>query len=54
MQAMNDRLEGKNIVAKAVDLNIIPKFAIPAMLVRKQAARNIIKDVYESFSIQRK
>ena len=54
MQAMIDRLEEKNIVAKASDLNIIPRFASPAMLVLKQAARNIDKDVYESFSIQRK
>ena len=43
MQAMIDKLEDQNIVAKANNINIIPKFASPAMLVLKQSAKNIPK-----------
>ena len=54
LQAMIDRLEANNIVAKANDLNIIPKFASPCMLVKKNSVRQLAPGEYEKLPIQQK
>ena len=41
LQTMIDRLEQLNVVAKANNLNIIPRFASPCMLVKKNSVRNL-------------
>ena len=54
MQAMIDRLESQNIVAKANEIDIIPKFASPCMLVPKNSARLLSKDTYNAMPIKEK
>ena len=54
MQAMIDRLEAQNIVAKANEIDIIPKFASPCMLVPKNSARLLSKDTYNAMPIKEK
>ena len=54
MQAMIDRLEDLNVVSKANDIGIIPKFASPTLLVLKNSARTLPPGQYNKLSIQEK
>ena len=54
LQAMIDRLESLNVVAKANDLGVIPKFASPCMLVKKNSTKKLPPGVYEGMSIEEK
>ena len=54
MQAMIDRLEEQNKVAKTTDLGIIPRYASPAMLVLKNKARKLKDCEYDSLPISEK
>ena len=45
---MIDKLERDGIVAKAKDLDIIPKYASPVMLVLKHSSRNLTKQEYQN------
>ena len=54
IQAMIDRLEDQNIVAKARDINITPKYASPAMLILKLSGKKIGKQQYEQLPITEK
>ena len=54
MQAMIDRLEDLNIVIKANDAGIIPKFASPTLLVLKNSARTIPSSEYNKLSVAEK
>ena len=51
MQAMIDSLEDRNIVAKANEIGIIPRFASPTMLVLKNSARTLSKEAFSSLTI---
>ena len=50
LQLMIDRLEEQKVVAKANSLNVIPRFASPCMLVKKNSARALKEGEYESLS----
>ena len=54
MQAMIDRLEDLNVVAKANEIGIIPRYASPTMLVFKNSARTVPKEDYQKLSIKDK
>ena len=54
LQAMIDKLEENNIVAKANQLNIIPKFASPCMLVKKNSVRNLATGEYDKLPTSEK
>ena len=54
MQAMIDKLEENKIVAKAKDLNIIPKYASPTMLVLKHSSRKLSEQQYQSLPVHEK
>ena len=51
LQAMIDRLESLNVVAKANSLDIIPRFASPCMLVKKNSTRNLKPGEYEKLPL---
>ena len=53
MQAVIDRLEDLDIVVKAKDTGIIPKFASPAMLVQKNSTRTL-GEKYKNLPIHEK
>ena len=53
MQAVIDRLEDLDVVVKAKDAGIIPKFASPAMLVQKNSSRTL-GDSYKNLPILEK
>ena len=44
MQAKIDELESMKVVKKAVELNIVPKYASPTLLVKKQSAKEVNYD----------
>ena len=54
LQAMIDKLEDMEVVRKASELNIIPKYASPCMMVKKQSIRDLKPGVYENLSIYEK
>ena len=54
LQAMIDKLESQNKCAKAKDLGIIPRFASPVMLVKKNKVKSLPSGAYEKLSIQEK
>ena len=54
VQAKIDELETNNIVAKAKDLRIIPKYASPVMLVQKHSSRSFTEEEYQSLSVGEK
>ena len=54
LQAMIDRLEKQNIVAKANDIGVIPKYANPCMLVKKNDAKTMTQGEYAALSIPEK
>ena len=54
LQSMIDRLESQKKCAKARDLGIIPRFASPIMLVKKNKVRNLKPGEYEEMSIPEK
>ena len=54
LQAMIDDLEKKKIVARANDLGIIPRFASPCMLVKKNSVRHLRPGEYDSMSQSQK
>ena len=54
LQAMIDKLEFQNKCAKAKDLGIIPRFASPVMLVKKNKVKSLPSGKYECLSIPEK
>ena len=54
VQAKIDELEENNVVAKARDVDIIPKYASPVMLVRKHSSRNFTEDEYQTLPLDNK
>ena len=54
LQKIVDRLEQLNIVAKANSLGIIPKFASPCMLVKKNSVKSLPTGKYETLSLDEK
>jgi hypothetical protein len=51
---MIDKLESQNKCAKARDLGIIPRFASPVMLVKKNKIKHLKPGEYETLPIQEK
>ena len=54
LQAKIDQLEEMGVVAKARDLNIIPRYASPCMLVKKNSIRDLPKGNYEKMQVLEK
>ena len=54
MQAKIDKLEEQGVVAKASEIGIIPKFASPTLLVKKNSVRDLGKEKYDSLPITEK
>ena len=54
LQAMIDKLESQNKCAKAKDLGMIPRFASPVMLVKKNKIKSLPPGTYESLTITEK
>ena len=54
LQAMIDKLESQYKCAKAKDLGIIPRFASPVMLVKKNKIKSLPPGTYDSLSIPEK
>ena len=54
LQTMIDRLESLNVVAKANSLNIIPRFASPCMLVKKNSVRSLKPGEYDDLPLDEK
>ena len=52
LQYKIDELEAHNICARAVDVNVIPKFSSPPMLIMKQSGKNIPKDEFNSMPVE--
>ena len=51
LQAKIDQLEDMGVVAKARDINIIPRYASPCMLVKKNSIRDLPKGEYEKMKV---
>ena len=54
MQAMIDKLESMQVVRKASDLSIIPKYASPCMLVKKNSVRHLPPGEYDQLKVTEK
>ena len=54
LQLMIDRLENQNVVAKANALGVIPRYASPCMLVKKNSVRQLKEGEYEKLPDQEK
>ena len=54
LQAKIDQLEEMGVVAKAREINIIPRYASPCMLVKKNSIREIKSEDYENMPILNK
>ena len=54
LQLMVDRLEEQNVVAKANALGVIPRYASPCMLVKKNSVRQLKEGDYEKLPDQEK
>ena len=50
LQAKINELEEKGICAKVCDLNIVPKYAAPCMLVKKHSVRDLQPGEYDKLS----
>ena len=51
LQAKIDQLEDMGVVAKARDINVIPRYASPCMLVKKNSIRELPKGEYEKMQV---
>ena len=54
LQAKIDQLEDIGVVAKARNIDIIPMYASPCMLVKKNSVRDLDKAEYERMSVEEK
>ena len=54
LQAKIDQLEDIGVVAKARNIDVIPRYASPCMLVKKNSVRDLDVGEYERMSVERK